>query len=87
MWGSEAEMDEGRWVQLDTLEEEQILNVIGGDYVPLDKRNFRFVMGQARPKRGRVVVKNPLRLPFVRHESAYSLPPMYLTARLRTPLL
>jgi DNA polymerase beta len=59
MWGSEAEMDERRWVRLDTLEEEQILSVIGGEYVPPDKRNFGFIMGQARLKRGRVAMKNP----------------------------
>lgn len=57
--GSETGVDEERWVRFDTLEEEQILNAIGGEYIPPDKRNLRFIMGQARPKGGRVVMKNP----------------------------
>jgi len=50
IWGSETEEDKGRWVRLETLEEEQILNTIGGEYVPPKRRNFRFIEGKARPK-------------------------------------
>jgi len=51
MWGSETEADKGRWVQLETFEEEQILDAVGGEYVPPSKRNFRFIVGKTRPKR------------------------------------
>jgi hypothetical protein len=51
MWGSETEADKGRWVQLETTEEEQILNAIGAEFVPPNKRNFRFLPGKVRPPR------------------------------------
>jgi len=44
MWGSETEADKGRWVQLETSEEEHILEAIGEEYVPPDRRNLRFIM-------------------------------------------
>ena len=55
IWGSETEADKGRWVQLETTEEEQVLNAIGVDYVPPNKRNFRFLTGKVKPvQKGRV---------------------------------
>lgn len=56
MWGSETEEDKGRWVQLETTEEEQIMSAIGAEYVPPNKRNFRFLLSkQAKtPRKGRV---------------------------------
>jgi len=43
MWGSETKADKGRWVQLETIEEEQVLAAIGLEYVQPEKRNFRFL--------------------------------------------
>ena len=34
MWGSETGRDKGHWVKLEAVEEEQILNAIGGEHVP-----------------------------------------------------
>ncbi|KAF9643593.1 hypothetical protein BDM02DRAFT_3151454 [Thelephora ganbajun] len=59
MWGSETEADKGRWVPLESFEEEQILNAIGGEYVPPGKRNFRFIVGKTKPRRNAVSMKNP----------------------------
>ena len=59
MWGSETEADEGRWILLESTEEEQILNTIGVEYAPPDKRNFRFIVAPARPKKGPVSMMNP----------------------------
>ena len=55
MWGSETQADKGRWVQLETVEEEQVLAAIGEEYVPPEKRNFRFITKAEKPKakRGR----------------------------------
>jgi len=50
VWGSETEADKGRWVQLETTEEEQIFDAIGEEYVQPDKRNFHFLV--RRRKRG-----------------------------------
>jgi len=58
MWGSETEADGGRWIRLESLEEEQILNAIGGEYVPPNKRNFRFIAGRPNHKKGAVTMKN-----------------------------
>ena len=44
MWGSETEADKGRWVQLETIEEEQLLNAIGWKYIPPSERNFKFLV-------------------------------------------
>ena len=59
MWGSETEADEGRWVQLETPREEEIMDAIGGEYVPPNKRNFRFMVGKAGAKKGPVTTDNP----------------------------
>ena len=59
LWGSETEADEGRWVQLETPDEEQVLNAIGGEYVPPEKRNFRFIVGKKKVKKDPVAVENP----------------------------
>ena len=50
IWGSETEEDKGRWIQLDAFEEEQIFESIGAEYVPPEKRNLRFISGEARSK-------------------------------------
>ena len=59
MWGSETEADEGRWVQLETPREEEIMDAIGGEYVPPNKRNFRFMVGKTGAKKGPVATDNP----------------------------
>jgi len=46
MWGSETEAEGGRWVQLETPEEEQILQAIGEEYTPPTRRNLRFISGR-----------------------------------------
>ena len=50
MWGSETKADTGRWVQLETVEEEQVLAAIGQEYVQPEKRNFRFLTEEGRHK-------------------------------------
>lgn len=51
IWGSETEEDEGRWIQLDAVEEEQIFEHIGAEYVPPERRNLRLIMEKTRPKK------------------------------------
>lgn len=46
IWGSETEKDKGRWIQLDSVQEERILENIGLDYVPPKKRNLRFIISK-----------------------------------------
>jgi len=48
MWGSETEADKCHWVKLGAVEEEHIMNAIGGGYVPPDKRNFSFISGKGK---------------------------------------
>ena len=60
MWGSETKADKGRWVQLETIEEEQVLNAIGGEYVPPSRRNFGFIVGKRKPEEGVVSIPDPL---------------------------
>lgn len=50
MWGSETKADKGRWIRLDSTDEERILNAIGGEYVPPNKRNFGFIMERGPTK-------------------------------------
>lgn len=54
MWGSETEEDKGRWVQLESAEEEQVLAAIGEEHVQPEKRNFGFITegGKRKPKLG-----------------------------------
>ena len=60
MWGSETEADQGRWVKLEAVEEEEILNAIGGEYVPPDRRNFSFISAKKGKKKKRPVsMSNP----------------------------
>ena len=60
MWGSETEADKGRWVKLEAVEEEEILNAIGGEYVPPDRRNFSFISAKKGKKKKRPVsMSNP----------------------------
>lgn len=59
MWGSETEQDEGRWVRPEVVEEEQILDAIGVEYVPPHKRNFRFLVGGKSRNGSSATTKNP----------------------------
>jgi len=52
MWGAETEEGKGRWVHLETFEEEQILDAIGVGYVPPERRNFRFIASRKKSKEG-----------------------------------
>lgn len=52
IWGSETEEDKGRWVQLDSVEEERIFEQIGAEYVSPEKRNLRFIEGREKPGSG-----------------------------------
>ena len=58
MWGAETEEGKGRWVLLETFEEEQILDTIGAEYVPPERRNFRYIAGNRRREGGPVVMRN-----------------------------
>jgi len=59
MRGSGTEADKGRWVKVEAVEEEQILNAIGGEYVPPDKRNFGFISAKKGKKKRPVSLSNP----------------------------
>ena len=54
IWGSESEADKGRWLQLETIEEKQVFDAIGEEYVQPDRRNFSFLVkgGKPKPKKG-----------------------------------
>jgi DNA polymerase/3'-5' exonuclease PolX len=43
--------DKGRWIQLDSSEEEQILERIGVEYIPPERRNLSFIVGKSYSSR------------------------------------
>lgn len=59
IWGSETEADRGRWVRVEATGEEEILNAIGGEYVPPNKRNFGFITGKVGAKQDPATMDNP----------------------------
>lgn len=56
VWGSETEEDEGRWIQLEGLEEEWIFDAIGMEHAPPKRRNLAFILAQKKSKRNHVAM-------------------------------